>query len=182
MQRLDLANQRLHNQQLTASQFTDPADLVNWLGAVQAQDYGAAKWAMGIRLPGSNDASLEQAFNEGKFLRTHVLRPTWHFVTPTDIRWMLELTAPRVNALAAYYYRQLELDDAIFQHCKSVVIKALEGAHQLTRDELVVNLEQAGIVGNDLRMTNIMMWLELSAVICSGARVVPASPAPDRTG
>lgn len=170
MNRLDIAYARLSSQQLTTSQFTNPADLVGYLGAVQSQDYGAAKWALGMRLPGSTDASIEQAFNEGKFLRTHVMRPTWHFVTPEDIRWMLELTAPRVNALAAYYYRQVELDEAVFQHCKKVIIKALEGGKHLTREELVKALEEAGVATNDLRATHILMWSELDALICSGAR------------
>lgn len=170
MNRLDIAYARLSSQQLTASQFTDAGNAVRYLGAVQSQDYGAAKWALGMRLPGSTDATIEQAFNEGNFLRTHVMRPTWHFVVPEDIRWMLELTAPRVNMLAAYYYRQVELDDAIFQHCKGVITKALEGGKHLTREELVTALEQAGVATNDLRATHILMWSELDALICSGAR------------
>src|SRR5258706_7261704 len=117
MNRLDIAFQRLHNQQLSSSHFESPTDLVGWLGAVQSQDFAGAKWALGMRLPGSTEASIEQAFIDGSILRTHVMRPTWHFVTAADIRWMLELTAPRVNALSAYYYRQMELDDARFQRC-----------------------------------------------------------------
>ncbi len=170
MNQVDIAYQRLRNQQLSGSRFEDPAELVGWMGAVQAQDFAGAKWALGQRLPGATDSSIEEAFNEGSILRTHVMRPTWHFVTPADIRWMLELTAPRVNALASYYYRQLELDEAVFQHAKKVIIKALEGGNQLTRDELNAVLEQAGIVNNNLRMTHITMWAELDALICSGAR------------
>jgi hypothetical protein len=170
MNQNDIAYQRLRNQQLSYAQFKTPAELVGWMGAVQAQDFAAAKWALGMRLPGSTDASIEQAFIEGSILRTHVMRPTWHFVTPTDIRWMLQLTAPRVNALAAYYYRKLELDEAIFQHAKKVIIEALEGGKQLTREELTNALEQSGIVNNDMRMIHIMMWAELDGLICSGAR------------
>lgn len=170
MNRLDLAYQRLHNQQMISSQFDKPADLVSWLGAVQSQDYGAAKWALGQRLPGATDATIDQAFNEGRILRTHVMRPTWHFVAPADIRWMLELTAPRIHMLSAYYYRQLELDEAVFQHCKQVIIKALEGGNHLTRDELKAALEQSGVVNGELRATYIMIWAELNALICSGAR------------
>ena len=60
---------------------------------MQAQDYLGAKWALGLRLPGTTDAKIEQAFNDGAILRTHVMRPTWHFVAPADIRWLLALTA-----------------------------------------------------------------------------------------
>jgi hypothetical protein len=165
-----IAHQRLHQQALSNHPYSRPEEMVRGLGAVQAQDYGAAKWALGLRLPNLTDADIEQAFNEGRILRTHVLRPTWHFVTPEDIRWMLELTAPRVNGFAAYYYRKLELDEAVFQHAKDVIIKALEGGKHLTREELTAAVEQAGIQTSELRMTHMLMWAELAAVICSGAR------------
>ena len=87
-------------QQLTAPAFAQPDAVVGWLGAVQAQDYAAAKWALGLRLPAATDAALDAAFAAGTILRTHVLRPTWHFVAPADIRWLLALTAPRVHAQA----------------------------------------------------------------------------------
>jgi hypothetical protein len=77
-------------------------------------------------LPSSTDAEIEQALAKGKILRTRVLRPTWHFVSPADIRWMLALSAPRVNALSAYYYRQFDLDAAFFAHNHKAIIKALD--------------------------------------------------------
>src|SRR5712691_9779467 len=110
MTNLDIAHQRLHNQLITQPMFKKPSDVVQWLGAVQAQDYAAAKWAVAQRTKGITDAAIEQAFADGAILRTHLLRPTWHFVTPADIRWMLTLTAPRVNAVNTYWYRKLELD------------------------------------------------------------------------
>ena len=106
MTNLDIAHQRLHNQLITQRAFEKPGDVVEWLGAVQAQDYAAAKWAVGLRLQDATDDDIEQAFAGGAILRTHVMRPTWHFVSPADIRWMLTLTAPRVNAVNAYYYRK----------------------------------------------------------------------------
>ncbi len=161
----------MHSQQLTEPQFTQPSDLVRWLGAVQAQDYGAAKWALGLRLPGSSDDAIDQVFNDGAILRTHVMRPTWHFILPEDIRWMLELTAPRVNQLSAYYYRRLALDDALFARSNDVIVKALEGGKQLTREELIAALDAAGIHSEELlRSTYIIGRAELDALICSGGR------------
>src|SRR5947209_5599068 len=110
MTNLNIAQQRLHNQHIARQSFEKPGEVVQWLGAVQAQDYGAAKWAIGLRLQNASDDDLERAFTEGAMLRTHVMRPTWHFVSPADIRWMLMLTAPRIKAFSAYYYRKLELD------------------------------------------------------------------------
>ena len=86
---------RLRAQRLTGAGFARPEDVVGWLGAVQAQDYGPAKWSVGARVAGATDAQVERAFAAGAILRTHVLRPTWHFVLPADIRWLLTATAPR---------------------------------------------------------------------------------------
>lgn len=90
---MDVPRQRLLSQRLSRSTFRSAEEVVAWLGAVQAQDYAAAKWALGARMHGATDDDVEQAFARGDILRTHVLRPTWHFVTPHDIRWMLALTA-----------------------------------------------------------------------------------------
>jgi len=171
MTNLDIAHQRLHNQLITQRTFEKPGDVVQWLGAVQAQDYAAAKWALGLRMQGAIDESIEQAFAGGTILRTHVMRPTWHFVAPADIRWMLALTAPRVNAFNAHYYRRLELDDATFKRSNAALAKALQGGKQLTRSQLVSVLQQAGIAtDNLLRFTHIIMRAELDGIICSGAR------------
>jgi hypothetical protein len=96
---------RLHNQWLAPAGRGSAAEVVARLGAIQAQDFIGAKWAVGLRTTGVDDAAVESAFNAGEILRTHVLRPTWHFITPLDIRWMLTLTAPRVHQASAFYYR-----------------------------------------------------------------------------
>lgn len=166
---MDIRQQRLTNQHLAGNPFTTASEVVAWLGAVQAQDYAGAKWAIAQRTAGLTDAAVEQAFAAGAILRTHVMRPTWHFVTPEDIRWMLALTAPRVKALNAYYCRKLELDEATFARSNAVLAKALQGGQQLTRSELAAILRQAGIaVDNLLRIGYIMGQAELDAVICSG--------------
>lgn len=137
---------------------------------MQAQDYAGAKWAIGIRLPGSTDADIEAAFNRGRILRTHALRPTWHFVTPADIRWLLALTAPRVHAANARTYRKLGLDAATLRRGDSALTRALEGGHHLTRAELRTVLAQRRIATNDERMTFLVMHAELEGLICSGPR------------
>jgi hypothetical protein len=167
---INLPLQRLQTQRLHQSTFATPAEVVQYLGAVQAQEYPAAKWALGLRLPGTLDRDIDAALDDGSILRTHILRPTWHFVTPRDIRWMLRLTAPRIHALSAYYYRQAELDDALFARTDALLAKALEGGKQLTRAELVALLEPAGIANLEQRFMYIAMHAELEGVICSGGR------------
>src|SRR5215469_12168482 len=97
----DILGQRLRNQRLLGSAFAKPEQAVDWLVAVQCQDYAGAKWALGQRTNGATDADLDRLFDAGAVLRTHVMRPTWHFVRPADIRWLLALTAPRVRAILA---------------------------------------------------------------------------------
>jgi len=98
---IDIARRRLAHQQLLTPTLTRLGEVVRRLGAIQAQDYAGAKWAAGLRTRGAVDTVVEQAVSDGSILRTHVLRPTWHFVTPADIRWMLALTAPRIKATMA---------------------------------------------------------------------------------
>lgn len=171
MDRRDLAHLRLTNQRISKPTFERPADVVDWLCAVQAQDFAGTKWALGLRMRTALDADIERAFNAGSILRTHVLRPTWHFVRPADIRWLLALTAPRIKKLMAYRYRQLELDPRTLKRTNAALERALRDGEELTRDELRDVLRDAGIplVGVK-RMTHIVMRAELDGIVCSGPR------------
>jgi hypothetical protein len=166
----DIRNLRLQNQKLINPSFKDAASVVGWLGAVQAQDFPAAKWAIGLRIKNGLEADIEEAFNQGKILRTHVMRPTWHFVLPEDIRWMIELTAPRVKKLAASYDRRLELDEKLITRCKKIFTKALQGGKHLTRSELADELAKNKIAARTQRLAHILAYAELDAILCSGPR------------
>lgn len=159
---------RLRNQRLIGPGFSHPADVVGWLGAVQAQDFHGAKWAISQRMTWATDRALDIAFDRGDILRTHVLRPTWHFVTPQDIRWLLALTGPRVHALNAYRYRQLELDSNTLVRTSSLIAGMLAGANFLTRKEIGLRLGEQGIAATGQRLAYIVMYAELEALICSG--------------
>ena len=164
----DIVKYRLNNQQLIKPEFTDPADVVRLMGAVQAQDFAAAKWALGLRLKHSSDHLIEAAYNKGTILRTHLMRPTWHFVTAEDIRWLLALTAPRVKAQCASAYRYYSLTDAVIKKSQNAMEKALLGDRHLTRIELAAILNKAGIATDDNRFIHLMMRAELDGIVCSG--------------
>jgi len=166
----ELLSARLRNQQLIGSTRRKPAQVVSWLCAMQAQDYSAAKWAIGLRAPGIQDADVDQAFNDGQILRTHVLRPTWHFVAPEDIRWMLALSGPRVHALNMHYYRQAGLDAKILNKSCAMIHRMLEGKKTLTRTEIATHLTRAKIPADGLKLAYLVMQAELAGVICSGPR------------
>src|SRR5690242_12379250 len=129
----ELLRLRLANHYLLQPAPYDPSALVAHLGAVQAQDYPAALWALAQRQSNARLDSLELAFERGDILRTHVLRPTWHFVTPGDIRWMLELTVPRIRRSIASRERQLGLDAPLAARSNAIIVRALEGGRALTR-------------------------------------------------
>ena len=166
-----IAYLRLYNQQLSSPRFKNPVDVVEWFGAVQAQDYYGAKWSVGQRMEGANDDLIEKAFAAGKILRTHIVRPTWHFVTPADIRWLLRLTAPRIRAIHGHYYRKLGLTEAIFRRSNKALARALRGNRYLTRDVLRKAVQRAGVVSDGLRFIHLLARAELDEVICSGPRV-----------
>jgi hypothetical protein len=165
-----LIAERLRNQHLTRPGRRDPAQVVAALGAMQAQDFPAAKWGIGLRAPGCDSDSVEDAFNAGTILRTHVLRPTWHFVAAEDIKWILELSAPRVHAANAYYYRQSGLDAKLLARSCAMMSRVLEGGQFLTRAELAVSLKRAKVSADGLKLAYIMMHTELDGVITSGPR------------
>ena len=166
----EIARLRLRNQLLEGTQVEEPTDVVRFLGAVQAQDFPAARWAVTQRTARLTSADFDRAFGKGDILRTHVLRPTWHFVTPADIRWMLRLTANRITRLTRYYHRTLELDDALLTRTSRILARALRGGTQLTRAEIVSTLKKAGVnVGSPVRLGHILLRAELDGVMCSGA-------------
>jgi hypothetical protein len=166
-----IAGERLRRQSIAGPPRRTAEGVVSWLGAVQAQEYAAAKWGLGLRMPGTiTDARIEDAFNAGRILRTHVMRPTWHFVTPLDIRWMLELTGPRVQRLMQVYNRRLELDPPTLGRAATIAERALGEHRYLTRAELSEHLARGGIAAKGQRLAHVMLHAELEAVVCSGPR------------
>ena len=165
-----IAARRLRAQRLTGEPFASPVDAVGWLAAVQSQDYAGAKWALAQRSRGVIEAELDRLFDEGAILRTHVMRPTWHFVLPEDIRWLLDLTAPRVRLGLVARHRELELDENVVARALAAFSAALVGARHLTRAEIGQVLREAGISPEGQRLPHLLMHAELDALIVSGPR------------
>jgi hypothetical protein len=166
----DIVRLRLQNQCISGAARRSVADVVGWFGAVQAQEFFAAKWGLALRMTdGTTEAAIQRAFDSGRILRTHVMRPTWHFVTPRDIRWMLDLTAPRVHQRMRPYNLKLELDSAMLTRATGVVERAL-GTGPLTRREIADHLARAGLPFKSQRLAHVVLHAELESVICSGPR------------
>lgn len=144
--------------------------IVARMGCLQSQDFHMAKWALGVRNPQLTEASIDADFNEGKVLRTHVLRPTWHFVLPADIRWMLRLTAPRIRAFCKGLYRKLEIDEAVLKRSKRILEKTLATEGFCTREQIAARLVKGKVNTDDIRLAFLLMDAELEGLICSGPR------------
>jgi hypothetical protein len=171
MKQSDVRNLRLFNQQISATKCKSPEDVVKWLVAMQAQEFRHAKWAIGLRLQNATDHLVEKAFNAGAILRTHLMRPTWHFVSPEDIRWLLALTAPRVHAGNQPYYKKFELTSALLRRSNDIISRSLEGGKFLIRNDLQEILKQNKIIAEGPKLAYIMMYAELEGLICSGPRI-----------
>jgi hypothetical protein len=166
----DLVHLRLLNQQIVNTTCKSPYDVVSTLGAVQAQDYYNALWAIGLRLPKALESDIEEALNTRSIVRTWPMRGTLHFVAAEDAKWMLQLMTPRIIAKSAGIYRQSELNDQIFKQSKDLFIKALEGGKSLIRDEMYQILNNAGISSSGQRGLHILGHHAQNGLICFGKR------------
>lgn len=165
---IDISNCRLINQQIVGSKCKTAKELVGWMGAMQAQDYAMAKWAIGIRLPDSTQKEIETAMDDGQIIRTHLLRPTWHFVSAEDIWWMLELTSPQIKAAMKSSDRNLELTDDIFKKSNALLERSLRDNNHLSREDITSKLKEASIDIGKNRVSHLLLRAEIEGVICSG--------------
>ena len=164
------AARRMVNQALSGPLSTDVAGVVRSFVAMQAQEFPYALWSIAQRMtqpPGRDD--LLQAFNDGAILRTHVLRPTWHFAVPADIRWLLRLTAPKLRRIMASYTRAHGLDAAELSRSQHVLAETVHDGNHCTRKDLAAALEAAGVSTGGMRLGFILMHAEYDEVLISGA-------------
>lgn len=166
----DVGRIRSRNMRLDGSSLATPAEVVAWHGAVQAQEYAQAKWSVAQRTPGVTAEEIDRAVADGTILRTHALRPTWHFLARDDARWILDLTGPRIQRSLASRYERLGLDPKELARARRAILKALaKGAH-LTRKEIGEFLARSRIDVSGQRLPHMLSHAELDAAICSGAR------------
>ena len=166
----DIARLRLIGQQIAHTTCEQPADVVRRLGAVQAQDFLGALWAVGLRIPGATEQLVEQALADKAIVRTWPMRGTIHFVAPADVRWMLELLTPRVIPGINRRLAQMGLDEKTVEASAKVVAKALQGGQQLERSALYRLMEAADIPTDNSRGLHILGRLAHDRLLCFGSR------------
>lgn len=166
-----LTDVRLACHQLTEPKFEKPEELVAWMGAIQAQDYTMSKWAIGVRLKSSVLEQVNDALAKGKIVRTHIMRPTWHYVAGKDLQWMQQLTALRVKKAIDGWVKSsgLDISEELYSKCNDQIGKMLSGGRCLTREEIEMELERAGILTADDRVRRYILRAEMEGIVCSGA-------------
>jgi len=167
MTKSDIAIIRLMNQQIAGSKLKSPKEVCSWMAALQAQDFYMMKWAIGLRVPGTNEAEIDAALNASDLIRTHLLRPTWHVVSSDDVYWMLDLTAPQIKKVIKSYDKSVGMDESVHEKCRPLFEKMLLG-QSLSREEMMLRLEAEGIntIGN--RSAHLLIRAEMDGLICSG--------------
>jgi hypothetical protein len=164
----EISNIRVISQKIASADLNTANEIAAWMGAIQAQDYSMAKWAIGVRLSDAKDKIIEESFNKGEIIRTHLMRPTWHFVSDEDIYWMLELTAPHIKSSLRSRHKQLELSGSVIKKSNSIIEKSLSGGLTCTREELGKEFIKARIKTDDNRLSHLLLLAELDGIICSG--------------
>ncbi|HEX4204499.1 MAG TPA: winged helix DNA-binding domain-containing protein [Ktedonobacteraceae bacterium] len=165
---MDIAQQRLMSQRIDGEHCQTPEEVVRWLGAMQAQEYQEALWAIGLRMRSATVAMVEQAIAEGKIVRTWPMRGTLHFVLAEDTKWMLELTATRMIARDKRRQEQLELDGVIIERAAQLLHDALHGGKRLSRPDVMTLWEDAGISTRGQRGYHLLWYLAQTGLICLG--------------
>ncbi|WP_340004033.1 winged helix DNA-binding domain-containing protein [Paenibacillus sp. FSL K6-0276] len=163
-----IANHRLYNQRIAGSRLNKPEQVVEELGAIQAQDYMQAVWAIGLRSPSTNLADIERAIADRKIILTWTLRGTLHFVPAEDVKWMLQLSAPRLVAQTKRRMAELGLDDQTLERCREIIVDALKGGKQMDRSVLLQLIEEEGIYTGNQRGYHMLWNSAYQGLICFG--------------
>jgi hypothetical protein len=164
----EISNIRLMSQRIALPEFKTAKEIVSWMGAIQAQDYSMAKWAIGVRVSDSTDEKVESAIDKGEILRAHVLRPTWHFISADDIYWMLDLSGIKIKSSFKTRDKELELTESVISKSQSIIEKILSNVSGLTREEISEELTRAKIKTDANRLSHILVHAELVGLVCSG--------------
>lgn len=163
-----ISNSRLISQKIQSPDSKKPEEIVRWMGAMQAQDYSMAKWAIGVRLNDVAQKAVEESIDNGEIIRIHVLRPTWHFISARDVHWMIKLTASKVKSSLKSRHNQLEISAEIINYTIRLLEKELRGGINRTREEIAEVFNKNGIKTDENRLSHILFAAELEGIVCSG--------------
>lgn len=168
MNSAELVNIRLYNHLLLTHEIKEPHGIVSWMGAMQSQALDMAKWAIGSRLENRNIKDIDEALNTGKVIRTHILRPTWHFVSAEDIHWIHDLSSPRLKPIYRSYAKGSGADESLIFRAVPMVEKILEGGKHLTKQEIGTALVEHDLQLDDRTLQLTISYAETEGILVNG--------------
>lgn len=164
----EMIGQRFAAQRLTTAPFEDPVDVVRLLLCVQAQDAPLARYSLGLRLGQSQDTLVRSALDEGRLVRTHILRPTWHFVAAEDLRWILALTSAKAESSLSSRHRQLSIDVQMIERAHNELLAMLHGRQFRTAAEIDERFASVDLAAPGETVRHLLLIAELRGLVCSG--------------
>jgi hypothetical protein len=159
---------RLYNQLLASHQLKEPQEVVSWMGAMQSQSLDSAKWAIGVRLEDKTVKDIDEALNTGKIIRTHILRPTWHFVSADDIHWMFDLSNPRLKPIYRSYVKTTGADELLIYRAIPFLEKVLMDDKHMTKKEINDVLQTHNILLDNVHLNMLIHYAEMEGIMVNG--------------
>jgi hypothetical protein len=170
----EISKLRLYFQGLSDPAFKDSKQTLNQLGAIQAQDYQMGKMAIGLRIKDGTEAQIDNAIKNGEIIRTHVLRPTWHYISADDVYWMLELSAQRLRNTINTYAHKIGISEELYAKSEKILQKELQGK-SLPREKIHELLVKNGVNIDGHRLMMVLMRAETDTLICNGPELIGKS-------
>ena len=161
---------RLLNQQLVASQFSDPAELVGYMGAMQAQEYRMMRWAVAMRTRKPSAKAFKQAFDNGRIIRLHLMRGTWQLVAAEDYWMMIDLCANKAIAVTKGWMssNKISIPDEELTNVRDILAQTAADLGSATKEDFVSALAEKDIRMDDHRLSYHIRMAEMSGTLCSG--------------
>ena len=161
---------RLLNQQLAAPQFSDPAQVVSHMGAIQAQEYRMMRWAVAMRTRKPSARAFKAAFDDGRIIRLHLMRGTWQLVSADDYWWMLDLCAPKAIAVTRGWMssNRISIPEKEQMDIRDILAQTAADKGSVTKEDFVQALDERDIHMDAHRLSYHIRMAELTGTLCSG--------------
>ena len=161
---------RLLNQQLVAPQFSNPAEVVYYMGAMQAQEYRQMRWAVAMRTSKPSHKAFKKAFDDGRIIRMHLMRGTWQLVSAEDYWPMIDLFAPKAIAVTKGWMssNKISIPDEELMRVRDILAQTAADLGSATKEDFVHALEEKDLNMDDHRLSYHIRMAEMSGTLCNG--------------
>ena len=161
---------RLLSQQLICPQFDKPEEVVNYMGAMQAQEYRMMRWAVAMRTRKPSAKAFKKAFDSGLIIRLHLMRGTWQLVSAVDYWPLLELCSAKALAVIKGWMNsnKISIPEEEVMKIREILVQTAAGKGSVTKEDFVEALAEKDICMDEHRLSYHIRYAELSGTLCSG--------------